>query len=150
MKMIDNQQRINKLKRQQYQAIFGVLKETFDKMLEVLESAYQELHKQGGKPPKLSVLDKLIITLMYWREYRTFEHIAFDYDVCKSTICESVHWVENELKKCKDFALPSKRELQKNSKDIEVIVVDVTEQEIERPKQGQKKILLRQEKETYD
>ncbi|MBR1418275.1 MAG: hypothetical protein IJ576_04860 [Synergistaceae bacterium] len=36
-------------------------------------------------------------------------HIAFDYSVSKSTVCESIKWVEDTLVKSKEFALPSKR-----------------------------------------
>ena len=78
-------------------AIFGIKKKTFDKMLEILNNSYIELHSKGGKNPKLSVLDKLIIMLDYYREYRSMENIAFDYGVVKSTICDSIKWVENTL-----------------------------------------------------
>ena len=56
-------------------------------MLSILEDAYKRLHFKGGSPLKrLSVLDKLIITLEYYREYRTMRHIAFDYGVSKSMV----------------------------------------------------------------
>ena len=48
-------------------------------------------------------IDKLVIMLFYYRDYGTIENIAFDYGVAKSTICESIKWVENILIKCKDF-----------------------------------------------
>lgn len=136
--MINNEERIAKLQSNEYQQIFGVTNATFDQMLSILNEAYAELHAQGGKPAKLSVLDKLVITLCYWREYRTYRHIAFDYGVGKSAIGNSVIWVEKALLASKVFSLPSKRTLERYNDDIEVIVVDVTEQEIERPKRGKK------------
>ncbi|MBR1603856.1 MAG: hypothetical protein IJ667_10505 [Synergistaceae bacterium] len=36
-------------------------------------------------------------------------HIAFDYSVSKSTVCESIKWVEDTLVKSKEFAISSKR-----------------------------------------
>ena len=138
IKMINNEERIAKLKSEQYQQIFGVQKATFDKMLEIMKAAYVKLHAQGGKPPKLSILDKLVITLCYWREYRTYRHIAFDYGVGKSAIGDSIRWVEETLLADGSFSLPSKRTFEKHNNEIEVIVVDVTEQEIERPKRGKK------------
>lgn len=132
---MDNKSRIAKLKEKEYQEIFGVKKEVFDIMLEILEKEYQKEHARGGKPPKLSVLDKLIITLCYYREYRAMQYIAFDYGVVKSTISESISWVENTLIKSGKFRLPSKRELYKN-KDIKTVLIDVTEIEIERPKKN--------------
>ncbi|MCL2311579.1 MAG: hypothetical protein FWC41_03660 [Firmicutes bacterium] len=64
-----------------YQIIFGIQKFTFDKMLEILENANKELSKFGGRPSRLSVLDKLIVMLGYYHDYRTMENIDFDYNV---------------------------------------------------------------------
>lgn len=136
---MNNKKRIAKLKEEDYQKLFGVKKQTFDKMLSILSEKYKQEHLRGGHPPKLSVLDKLVIMLGYYREYRTMENIAFDYSVSKSTICESIKWVENTLIKSGIFSLPSKRELI-NNKEIDVILIDATECEIERPKKNNKNI----------
>ena len=146
MKM-NNKDRLNQLKEKEYQELFGVKKATFEKMLEILNIQYKQDHEKGEKPLKLSILDKLVITLCYYREYRTMQHIAFDYNVSKSTICESIKWVEQTLIKSGVFSLPSKRQLYSDI-SIEVILVDATEVEIERPKKT-KAILLRQKEKTY-
>lgn len=132
---MDNIARIANLKIKDYQRLLGVKKTTFDKMLEILEKAYTQEHLKGGHPPKLNVLDKLVIMLGYYREYRPMENIAFDYGVAKSTICESIKWVEYTLIKSGEFSLPSKRKLI-GSTQIEVILVDATECEIERPQKN--------------
>jgi hypothetical protein len=62
-------------------------------MESILQKEFNKLHRSGGKPPKLSVRNKLWITLKYLREYRTRESIAHDYSVCKSTVCETIQWV---------------------------------------------------------
>ena len=99
-------------------------------MLELLNEAYRIEYIRGGYLPKLSILDKLVIMLSYYYDYRTMgKNIAFDYGIAKSTICESIKWVERVLIKSKDFSLPKKRELINNI-DIEVVLVDVTECEI--------------------
>jgi hypothetical protein len=134
MVKIDNEERIRNLKEHEYQVLMGVNKHTFDKMYEILINAYNKLHEKGGKPPTLTVLDKLVITLCYWREYRTYRNIAFDYGVGKSAIGKTVLWVEDTLLKDKTFALPSKRALLHKENTVCVAVVDATEQEIERPK----------------
>lgn len=146
--MIDNKERIEQLKEKEYQELFGVKKATFEKMLEVLNKQYQKDHKNGGKPPKLSILDKLVIMLCYYREYRTMQHIAFDYSVAKSTICESIKWVEQSLIKSGVFRLPSKKELHSNI-SIEVILVDATEVEIERPPKNKDNIIQERRKNTH-
>jgi predicted DNA-binding protein YlxM (UPF0122 family) len=107
-------------------------------MVAILQKEYNKLHKQGGSPAKLTVQDKLTIALKYLREYRTMESIAADYGVSKSTVCESIQWVENTLSKDKTFKLPGKKVLKKASSTIEYIVVDVTESPVQRPKRGQK------------
>lgn len=61
------------------------------------------------------------------------KHIAFDYNITKNTVCESIHWVENTLVKSGVFRLPSKKELWSDA-SIETILIDATEVEIECPK----------------
>ena len=121
-----------------FKRLYGVKPYTFEKMLAILQKEYDELHKKGGSPPKLSVKDKLTIMLKYLREYRTMESIGADYGVSKSTICESIQWVENTLEKDGTFKLPGIKVLEEASEDIEIIVVDATESPIQRPKKGQK------------
>jgi len=132
--MIKNEERILRLEAGSYQNLFGVKKEVFDLMLSALEEAFKFLHKAGGKPPKLTVLDKLIITLDYYKNYRPFDRIAFDYGVVKSAISKSVAWVESVLIKDKRFHLPSKKELRET--EFSVILVDCTESPIQRPKKN--------------
>ena len=149
MYMINNEERIKKLKDEEYQEVFGVKKDTFYKMLEILENSYVILHSRGGKNPKLSVLDKLVITLGYYREYRAMKNIAFDYRVVKSTICDSINWVETTLVKDGTFSLSKKRELQQEDIEIEVLLVDATEQAIERPKKT-KRLVFRKKEKAYN
>jgi predicted DNA-binding protein YlxM (UPF0122 family) len=121
-----------------FKRLYGVKPETFEKMKEILQKEYNKLHKAGGSPPKLAVKDKLMVTLKYYREYRTMESIGAEYGVSKSTICESIQWVENTLEKDKTFKLSDKKVLKKASESIEYIVVDVTESPVQRPEKGQK------------
>ena len=110
-------------------------------MNEILQKEYEKMHKKGGSPPKLSVKDKLMVTLKYLREYRTMEHIGFDYGVTKSTVCESIQWVEDTLKKDGTFKLPGKKALKEAPSGNEFIVVDVTESPVQRPKKNKKPII---------
>jgi predicted DNA-binding protein YlxM (UPF0122 family) len=145
---MDNKARVTNLKEKDYQRLLGVKKATFDKMIAILKKAYKQEHLMGGHPPKLSVLDKLIIMLGYYREYRPMENIAFDYGVAKSTICESIKWVEYTLIKSGEFSLPSKRKLMGNTQ-IEVIIVDATECEIERPQKNKDAITPVRKRSTH-
>ena len=96
---MDNEEKISKLKEEEYQKYFGVKKEIFEKMLEVLNDEYAEKHKKGGRPSVLSVLDKLVVMLQYYREYRTMDNIAFDYNTNKSTVYYAITWAEETLVK---------------------------------------------------
>jgi hypothetical protein len=70
-KAMDNKTRIEMLAEEKYLVLFGVRKATFDEMLAILERAYEEMRKKGGRKRRLSVLDMLIITLGYYHDYRT-------------------------------------------------------------------------------
>lgn len=146
---MDNKTRIEKLRETEYQELFGVRKPIFDKILAILESAFKELHERGGRPARLSVLDKLVITLGYYHDYRTMNNIAFDYGVSKSRISDVVKWVENTLIHDGTFALPSKRELIKADTEIVIAIVDATECETERPKKTEG-IVFRQTKMSHN
>lgn len=96
--------------------------------------------KQGsrGSYSKLSIPDQILLTLQYWREYRTLFHIAQDWGVHESTAQRIVKRIEDMLVKSQAFSLPSKREMCKSETEIEVVIIDVAETEIERPKKKQK------------
>jgi predicted DNA-binding protein YlxM (UPF0122 family) len=127
-----------KAQEELFKRLYGVKPDTFNKMKLILQKEFDVLHKDGGKPPKLTVEDKLYITLKYLREYRTMDSIAADYGVSKSTVCQSIQWAEDTLARDKTFSLPGKRKLKRKSADIEYIVVDVTESPINRPKKTKK------------
>jgi len=128
-------------KEHTFKRMFGVKIKTFNKMMGILEKEYGRMRKKGGSPPKMSVEDKLYATLKYLREYRTMEHIGGDYGVSKSTICESIRWVENTLRQDGTFELPGKKVLKKASGAIGFVVIDVTESPINRPKKTRKSII---------
>ncbi len=75
------------------------------------------------------------------------ENIAFDYGVSKSTICDSIQWVENTLIKSEQFHLPSKKERTQGDR-MEVVLIDATECEIERPPKSKKNTTRERRKST--
>jgi len=121
-----------------FKRLYGVKPATFNKMLSILQKEYNVMHKSGGAPPKLTPEDKLYIALKYLREYRTMDSIAAEYGVCKGTVCLSIQWVEDTLVKDGTFKLRGKKALRRKSASIERIIVDVTENPINRPKENQK------------
>jgi hypothetical protein len=121
---------IQQLSAEDFKRSTGVQRRTFEQMLAVLEASFRDF----GRPSKLSRADQLLMTLMYWREYRTEFHIGLAYGVSESTVCRTIQKVENVLIRSKQFHLPGKKKLSVSAKAIEIVVVDATEQPIERPK----------------
>lgn len=112
----------------------GVRPSTYEQMKAVLERR-EAGKKRSGRPPALCLDDQLILTLSFWREYRTQFHLAEDWEVDESTVRRTVERVENALIKSGQFSLPGRKAL-RDSHDIEVVVVDVAESPIERPKKS--------------
>jgi hypothetical protein len=76
------------------------------------------------------------MTLMYWREYRTEFHIGLTYGISEATVCRTIQKIENALMKSGEFRLPGRKALQPSDTMIEVVLIDATEQPIERPKKS--------------
>ena len=127
---------IQTLKDKEFKRLTGVQHSTFEKMLKVVEAGLRDF----GRPPKLSRAEQLLMTLMYWREYRTEFHIGLSYGVSESTVCRTIRKVEDVLIKSEQFHLPGKKVLQSSDTVIEIVLVDATEQPIERPKKDKKGI----------
>lgn len=123
---------IEPLKETDFKRLTGVQRETFDKMLKVVEKGLRTF----GRPAKLSRADQLLMTLMYWREYRTEFHIAQSYGISEATVCRTIRKVENALVRSGKFRLPGKKTLQASDTVFEVVLVDVSKQPIERPKKA--------------
>ena len=115
-----------------FKRLTGAKPTTFAKMVVVLEKELPNF----GRPPKLSRADQLLMTLMYWREYRTQFHIAGSYGISEATVCRTINKVEDALMHSGEFSLPGKKVLQPSDTLIEVVLVDVSEQPIERPKKS--------------
>ena len=125
-------EQIKNRKDKDFKRLTGVRRDTFEMMLETLQQTLRDF----GRPPKMSRADQLLLTLMYWREYRTQFHIAQAYEVSEATVCRTIVKVENALMCSGKFRLPGKKALHQSDTVIEVVVVDASEQPIERPKKS--------------
>ena len=122
----------------EFKRLCGVRRETFNEMVEVLRPQLERQGRRGGQN-KLSVEDQLLVTLEYWREYRSQFHIATAWKLHETTVGRTIKKVEHQLVKCGKFRLLSKRALYQPGWEWKVMVVDVGEMEIERPKKKQKR-----------
>ena len=122
------------LKPPVFKRLTGVAPDTFQAMHTALE-----LHlPQGGRRAKHCLQDRLLMTLMYWREYRTYAHIAQTYGLSEAAVCRTVHAVENALLRSGEFTLPGKKALTKSDIIFEVVVMDATECPVERPQKSRR------------
>ena len=131
-------EKIGKLEDKEFKLITGVKREVFSEMLVVLQKKYNEDHARGGQKG-VPVELRLTLALEYWREYRSFRHMANDHQIKRSVINRAVLWVEDALSDSEEFKLKELKERFKPGEDnpIEIIIVDVEEQPIERPMHAQ-------------
>jgi hypothetical protein len=142
---------IQDLPDKRFKRLTGVKREVFLQMLDAVKNFRQQTlkHPTRGKPPKLSIEDKLLVMLMYYREYRTQEHIGVTYGISESRVCEIIQDMENILIKDKRFHLPGKKKLLESSSEIEVVLIDVAESPIERPKKNSASITPAKRRSTH-
>jgi hypothetical protein len=133
---------------EEFRRLTGIKKTTYAKMVEILKEAEREKKSRGGKSNVLSMEDRLLMTLEYMREYRTYFHIGTSYGVSESACYRNIIWIEGVLVKHPDFRLPGRKALQKSDIEYEVVLIDATETPIERPKKT-KAMVFWEEKETY-
>jgi len=133
-------EKLEKLSDSDFKLITGVPRETFNAMLKILKTTKENNLKKGG-PKGVSVELRLTIALEYWREYRSMRHMANDHQIPRSTICRIILWVEDVLSESDEFMLCDLKERfkpQDEEIDLEIVMIDVEEQPIERPKYEQK------------
>ena len=134
-----------------FKRLTGVHFATFSAMLKIIGSYKVDTRKhptKGRKPYKISAEDNLLMLLMYYREYRTFLHISMTYNVSEMQCWRIITGLEKILLQSKLFHLPGKKALHNGENNFEVIVVDVSEHPIERPKKNSEKIILAKRKST--
>lgn len=129
-------EQIKNLRPVDFKRYCGVKPHTFQKMIEVYSEHLHKSRRKAGRPPKLAVEDQILMTLEYWREYRTYFHLAKSWGIAESNVSRIIRRVEDVLAKSKAFPLPGKKRLQAADHEIAFIVVDVAETPIERPKKS--------------
>jgi hypothetical protein len=92
--------------------------------------------KKSGRPAALSVAEQLLMTLEFWREYRTFAHLGDDWGVHETTVHRTVERVEAALIASAPFQMPRKRAFQEAQLVYSIVAVDASEVPCERPKKS--------------
>ncbi|BCA95033.1 hypothetical protein TUM19329_13940 [Legionella antarctica] len=73
-----------------FRGLTGIRRTTFDVMIGILRESESILKAQGGKPNKLAIEDRLLMTLEYLREYRTYFHISRSCGISKSSCYRNI------------------------------------------------------------
>ncbi len=74
------------------------LKKSFFNMLKYLTQEFDKNHEKRSNRG-IGVTCRFVLTITYWRDYSPMRQMGLDYDVSKSTVCDSVKWVETILGK---------------------------------------------------
>ena len=131
MKYIDSK----KLSDPQFKRYTGISYSTFYLMVEQLKKHLPTT----GRPAKLSLEDQVLLSLSYWREYRTLFHVATSYGVSEPTASRIVRHVKDCLMQSNLFNLP-KNLPEGEGIDWNVVIIDATEIPIQRPKKTEEKL----------
>lgn len=104
---------ISKLKESEFQRYTGIKRKTYNKMLEIVTKAHIEARKKGGVKSKLSIEQRLIMMIEFWRNDYTYFSIGIKYDVSESYAYKIITRFENYLIKSEEFSLPDIKEMKK-------------------------------------
>ena len=144
-------QTVKKINPNQFKRLVGVHPETFEKMVSEAkrinaEQPKKKVGKKRGPKEKINWYDKTLMMLMYYREYRTFAHIGASYNISEAQCWRIVTTMERWLIKSNLFHLPGKKKLTDSDVEWEVVIVDVSEHPIERPKKNSENIIQEKRK----
>jgi hypothetical protein len=137
----------------QFKRLLGVQRSTFLDMIGVIKqtapvSTHKHIGKKRGPKSKLNTYDKLLMLLMYYREYRTYAHIASSYNISEAQCWRIVTDLEKRLLTSNLFHLPGKKTLLRSDIEWEAVVIDASEHSIERPKKSNVSTILARKRNT--
>ena len=84
METITKYEKVNRLNNKEFKRVVGVTKDTFKLMLEVVDNYYRSQRYKGGVKKKLIIEDQILMTLEYYRHYRTYKEIGIEYCLSES------------------------------------------------------------------
>lgn len=118
--------------------LFGVSVEQFETIFCKISPQWQRrvvlAYKRPGRPYDLQLENMVLMLLLYYRSYITQEFVGYLFGLDKSRVCRIIQKLEPILAKV--MAISKARTLSKE--EVEHLLIDATEQPIERPKKAQK------------
>lgn len=120
-----------------FNRLVGMKVEDFDAILQQLTPLWHKnvlsTYKRPGRNFKLEIADILMMLLIYYRTYTTQIFIGYLFDIDDSRVCRLIKKMEPLL--ARTVAIRKERHL--SQEELESLIIDATEQPIERPKRRQ-------------
>ena len=108
-----------------FREITGVKFETYLKIVSDYKN-YKLSTIKTGRPLRIPIEDRVLILLLYFKQYFSMSYVAYQYKTSKSCI----YYIISDILKF----LKSRYEITNNEIKDAIIIVDATEVKIERPK----------------
>lgn len=124
---------LSKLSSTKFRRYTGVTPNVFEIMVLLVKEYESQTKRKPGRPNVLAREDQVLMLLEYYRENRTFFHLATSYGLSESNAQRNVVKIEDILLGSGYFRLSGKKALLTNE-NIRAILVDVTETPAQRPK----------------
>lgn len=129
----------NLIRKRQFCSLTGVTPALFKDMVQRLRPGWVRLAKRknrSGRPHGVGGLeDHLLVLLILYRCHITQDFLALLYNVDKATISRSLQRIEPLVRR----ALSVTRSIRVTAEEAQALLIDATEQPIERPRKNQKR-----------
>jgi hypothetical protein len=121
-----------------FHRLFGVTPQEFEIIVKKVEPKWHESvisgYKRPGRDYKLDLSDMVLMLLLYYRSYVTQIFVGYMFGIDDSRVCRIIRRLEPILASV--MAIQTCKQLSKE--EVENLIIDATEQPIERPKRRQK------------
>lgn len=112
--------------------------EQFEKLMAKLEPQWEthvaKRYKRPSRHFKMGLQERVLMVLLYYRSYTTQLFVGYLFGIDDSRVCRIIRMLEPMLAK----VMAIKKERSLSQKEIEFLIMDGTEQPLEKPKRGQK------------
>jgi Helix-turn-helix of DDE superfamily endonuclease len=119
-----------------FRRLLGVNKVQFDKIFQLFKDYANLNWTKRGRPSEFSLIDRLILTFRYLRDYPTFVVLGNEFGISDSFANKIFNRVSKSLVNV--VPLPNLKQMELSNQSIQKVIIDVSEQKTERPKKSKK------------
>jgi len=122
-----------------FSSLFGISVKEFEDIFHKVEPLWKksvlDQYKRPGRFSKNDLSGQILQVLLYYRHYITQEFVGMLFGLNKANVCRNIKRLEPILSQVMSF--PKRDNL--SPEEIQDLIIDATENRIERPKKDQKK-----------